>query len=142
MANKLIGLGVTLKRGDGGSPEAFTAIPSISTLDGPKMDSEMLDATTLDSAGGFEELLQGMRKAGTLTFDLLFDPGDAEHKGLLDDWKNKVLRNFEILWSDSPATQYSFAAFVKSFAPKASPKAIVTMAVELQISGAPTMVTT
>jgi predicted secreted protein len=106
------------------------------------MDSTLIDVTTLDDVGGYEQYLQGIKKPGTVTFDLVWDPADAQHKGLLNDWLNRTTRNFQLIWSDSGTTQYSFAALVKSWAPKASPKNALTMAVELQLSGAPTLVTT
>jgi len=142
MASKYSGVGTILKRGDGGSPEVFTAIPSLSNLDGPKLDITQIDVTTMDDAGGYEQYIYGVKKPGTVTFELIFDPADAQHKGLLNDYKTAVTRNFELVFPDLGTTQWSFAALIKSVAPKMSPKNALTMAVELQISGAPTLVTT
>jgi predicted secreted protein len=142
MASKYSGVGTILKRGDGGGPEVFTPIPSMSNLDGPKLDINQIDVTTMDDAGGYEQYIAGIKKPGSVTFELIFDPADAQHKGLLNDYKLGTVRNFQLIFSDTGATQWSFAALIKVVAPKMSPKAAVTMSVELQISGAPTLVTT
>ena len=140
MANKYAGFGAQLKRGDGGGSEVFTLIPSVSNLDGMKMDSNLIDVSTLDSTD--EEYIYGLGKPGTLSFDIIWDPQNAQHKGLMNDYVNKTTRNFQIVWPDAGSTLNSFAALVKSFGPKAAPKAALTMSVELQLSGAPTLVTT
>ena len=40
-------------------------------------DSEVVDVTTLDSAGGYRESMQGFREAGELTLTGFYASGDA-----------------------------------------------------------------
>lgn len=140
MANRYAGLATVLKRGDGASPEVFTAIPQVTQLDGPKMDSNLIDATTLEDT--FEQFVQGVNKPGSVTFDLVWDPQNAQHKGLENDYVNKTRRNFTINWPDAGATLNTFTAFVKMFSTKAAPKSVLSISVELQLTGAPGLVTT
>jgi predicted secreted protein len=138
VANKYAGLGSALQRGDGGGPEVFTTIPSCKTLGGPKVDSTQIDTTTLDTAGGYETFVMGLKKPGTVSFELVWDPQDATHRGLLTDFDNKTLRNFKIIWPDAGPESFTFAAYVKSWEPKASPQTELSITMELQISGAVT----
>lgn len=140
MAKNYPGQHTQLKRGDGAGSEVFTLIPHITSIDGPGLDTNLVDSTTLDDDA--ETFVYGVNKAGTVSFELNFDPQNAQHKGLMDDWKNHVTRNFQYILPDDGLTMYSFAALVKSFKAKASAKAVLTQSVELQISGAPTLVTT
>lgn len=140
MASRYSGVHTQLKRGDGGGSEVFTLVPQVSSLDGPSMDTNLLDATTVDDSS--ETYVYGVNKPGSVKFDLVWDPANAQHKGLLNDYVTAATRNFQIVWPDIGATVYSFAALIKNFGPKAGPKAVLTMSVELQLSGAPTLVTT
>ena len=135
MANKYVGLGSKLQRGDGGSPETFTTIASAKTLSGPKADSNQIDTTTLDTAGGYETFIMGLKKPGTVQFELVWDPQDAQHRGLLADYDGQTLRDFKIIWPDAGSETFSFSAYVKSWEPKADPKNELTMTFDLQISG-------
>jgi len=135
MANKYAGLGSALKRGDGGAPEVFTTVASAKTLGGPKVDSTQIDTTTLDVAGGYETYVMGLKKPGTVSFELVWDPQDTQHRGLLTDFDNKTLRNFQIVWPDAGTETFSFAAYVKMWEPKAAPNTELTITMELQISG-------
>lgn len=140
MANRYAGLGTILSRGNGATPEVFTAVPQVTALDGPKMDSNLIDATTLEDT--FEQFVQGVNKPGMVTFDLVWDPQNAQHKGIENDYVNKTRRNWTITWPDAGSTVNTFTAFVKSFGNKAGPKATLSIAVELQMTGAPGLVTT
>ena len=135
MANKYAGLGSQLKRGNGAVPEVFTTVPSCKTLDGPKLDSTMIDTTTLDVTGGYETFVMGLKKPGTVSFLLMWDPGDATHQALFSDYDNKTLRNFEVVWPDLGSETFSFSAYVKMAQGKAEPNTPLTMQMELQISG-------
>lgn len=135
------GLGTQLKRGDGGGPETFTTIPKVRNLKGPSFETTMLDTTALDTAGGFETFIPGLKSPGSITFELDFMPDDTTHQKILGDWVNNTLRNFQILWPDG-VTLWAFSAYVKKpTSPDAQPNAVLTGQVELQISGAPTLVT-
>src|SRR5713226_4079678 len=136
MANKYAGLGAQLKRGDGGGPEVFTIVASAKNLAGPKTDSTQIDTTTLDTVGGYETFVMGLLKPGTLQFELIWDPQDTQHKGLMSDYDGRTQRNFKIVWPDAGSETFSFAAFVKSWEPQASPQTALTVKFDLQITGA------
>jgi predicted secreted protein len=136
MANKYAGIGAALKHGDGGGPEVFTTVPSCKVLNGPKLDSTMIDTTTLDVTGGYETFVMGLKKPGTVAFDIMWDPQDATHRAIFADYDSKTLRNWQIVWPDMGSETFSFAAYVKMPGdPKAEPNTALVASVELQISG-------
>lgn len=61
------GFGTTLTGGSSG------VIGNITSISGPDMVADMLECTTMDSTGGFEEFIKGMADAGELTFELNYD---------------------------------------------------------------------
>lgn len=138
-ANKYAGLGTQLLLSSGGTTPTFTVVPSIKTLGGPKTDSTQIDTTTLDAVGGYETFVMGLLKPGTLSFELVWDPGHPIHTQIRTAFASRTLCDWQIIWPDSATTsgptQMAFSAFVKSWEPKAAPNTDLTKSVELQISG-------
>ena len=134
------GLGTLLQRGNGASPEVFTTIPKVRNVKGPPLETSMLDTTALDTTGGYETMIPSLKKPGVVTLELDFMPNDANHQALLGDFVSGVLRDFQIIWPDGE-TIWSFSAYVSKWEPSAAPEAVLTAAVSLQISGAPTLAT-
>ncbi|MCI0687121.1 MAG: hypothetical protein L0Y54_07800, partial [Sporichthyaceae bacterium] len=66
--------GTVLKRGDGGSPENFTAIGRSTSISGPGLSRETLDVTAHDSPDQWREFQGGLRDGGELTVDINYDP--------------------------------------------------------------------
>lgn len=135
--------GTLLKIGDAGSPETFTAIAEVTNISGPGITTDTEDVTHHESTGGFKERIPTLLDAGAVTFDVSFIPTAATHRdasgGLLDDQLAKTKRNFQIIWSDSGSTTWSFAAYVTGFSPTAPVGGKLGAAVTLQVTGQPTL---
>ena len=134
--------GTLLKIGDGGGTEAFTAIANVTNLSPPPLSREMYEATQHDGPS-WDEYVPGLLRGGQVTFDIDFVPTNATHSyaaGLIKDMVDGTLRNFQLVWSDSGSTTWSFAAYVANFTPAAPVDGKLTGALTLQISGAPTLV--
>jgi predicted secreted protein len=102
------------------------------------MDTD--DATTLDSVGGWEEVLPTVLREGEVKLDLIFDPADDTHDstalgGLGYAFKNKLLKHFKIVWPDT--TLWTFPGYVTAFEPSAPVEGKLAVAAGLRISGAP-----
>lgn len=128
--------GVTVQRGDGASPEAFTTIAEITDFTGPDGELSIIDVTSLDSTA--TEVIAGLIDNGTVQFSGNFVGGNAAQTGLRTDRTAKTLRNFKITLTDSPATVFSFAAYVTSFTVSGAQNDRVQFAATLRISGAVT----
>jgi len=135
----LAGYSTVLKRGNAATPEVFTTVAEVGDIDGPTLKSQMEDATS-HSSGGWEEKVPTIQSVGQIKFPVNFVPTNATHSyaaGLVLDWKNKTLRNFQMVWPD--ATTWTFSAYVAEVAMKGSVKGKLTADITLDVSGAPTL---
>lgn len=137
------GRGALLKMGDAGSPEVFTSVANIASVNGPNESMTMLDGTHLNS-GEFMEKIPGMKDGGQVTLTCHFDPTNATHDattGLKQKFDDKELTNFKIDLSGVGWTTnnlISFAAYVNLGAISLAPNEIITRDVTLEVSGAVT----
>lgn len=129
--------GIVVKRGDGGGSEVFTAIAEVYGFAGlGGAASAETDVTTFESLA--KEFLLGLPDEGEITLNLFLLPSNAQQEGLWTDRANQTLRNFQIHLTDSPATVFSFAAYVKSFNIGGQRDGAVTADIALRVSGAVT----
>lgn len=126
--------GVQLKRGDAASPEVFTLVPQVVSLEGPGGSASEIDITTLDSTA--REFRLGLADEGTITAELIHDPNHAQHTGLRSDRAARTLRNWQIVMTDSPATTWSFAGYVMEFTISNAVDAVQTARLSIRVSGA------
>lgn len=91
-----VGLGVTIEIGDGSSPEVFTAIAQVASINGPRQVLEFVDKTHLQSTGGYREKLPHLKNVEQISLTLHFDPSLTGQTALRTDFENRTLRNFRI----------------------------------------------
>lgn len=137
----LAAYGVLLKIGDGATSEVFTTIAEVRDIDGPELELEAKEVTSHDS-GGWREYIGTLLTGGEVSFDLNFIPTNATHSyssGLIDDMVSRTRRNFQLVFSDSGATTWKFAALVTGFKTAAAVGDELAAEVTLQITGQPTL---
>lgn len=93
---------------------AKTAVGKLTGVGRIAPDSEAVDVTTLDSAGGWRESMQGFRDAGEVELTGFHDKGDAGQALLRAAYLSGQRGECEIAFSDG--CKVSFGAFVKSCA--------------------------
>ena len=128
--------GCSLKMGSLASPANYETIASITSYQGPSGSRTVIDATTLASTA--KEKAVGLPDYGQVTFDFKFQASDTI---LVDVWDNFVAgtsRTFQMAFSDSPATTFSFSAFVLNFSLSTAVDDLVRGSVTLEINGAVT----
>lgn len=135
MSKKYAAFGTLLKRGDGADPENFTVIGGVANISGPGMSLDTIDATAHDSPGGFEEVIASFIRTGEATLEVRFDPGDTEHKALMQDLKDRVNRNFQLVFPDVDETTWTFSAFVTNYEPAAPHDGLLGLNVTLKPTG-------
>ncbi len=135
----VIGRGTLLKIGDGAEPEVFTAIAEVKDINGPGLTTEFAEFTHQQSDGGYREYKPTFKSSGDVTFKCNFLPDDTtqgfETKGLLKDYEDQTLRNFELLFPDSGATKAKFAAFVANIQPTSPIASALELNVTLRVTG-------
>lgn len=114
MADTVETIGTTLLRGDGGSPEVFTAVPLLRNMGTIGQSRGLIDVTHLLSAA--REFRLALKEGVEMSFEGFYDPDDAQHAGLKSDMDNGTRRNFQIELQDaSPGTVVSFTALVMNW---------------------------
>lgn len=124
--------GLAFARGDGASPEVFTTISELRRISGPSGQATVRDVSHFQSTG--KEKRMGLPDEGQWTIEGNFIPSAATQDGLLTDRNNQTLRNFQITWTDSPATIATFSAYVLSFETSAGVDEDVSFSCVLEVS--------
>jgi hypothetical protein len=139
MTEGVIGLGTLLKIGDGESPEGFEAIAEVKDITGPGLSREFAEFTHQQSASGYREYKPTFKNSGDVTFKVNFIPDDSTQgfntTGLIKDYEDGTLRNFQLEFPDLGATKAAFAAYVANLQPTAPLAAALEMNVTLRITG-------
>ena len=139
MTEGVIGLGTLLKIGDGEVSESFTAIAEVKDITGPGLSREFAEFTHQQSAGGYREYKPTFKMSGDMTFKCNFLPDDTTQgfatTGLLKDYEDGTLRNFELLFPDPGSTKAAFAAYVANIQPTAPIASALELNVTLRITG-------
>ena len=65
MSNQIIAYGALVERSLDGT--TYTTIPECMGIAVPIVETDFIEATSLDSAGGFKEYVKGLQDAGTLS---------------------------------------------------------------------------
>ncbi len=134
MANKYSGFAAKLQISITGN---FTDIAGIRNLSGPAMSMSPIDASSRDNA--WREFVAGMKNAGEVTFDIVYDPDVATHSasvagGLLTMFVAGTSGTWKMSLADATATTYSFSALVTKFTPKAPFDGLQSADITLQVT--------
>ena len=113
MSNAIIGTGVLLKIGDGGSPEVFVAIAEQVVLKPLQFSRNEIDVSTHNV--GVEEKILGMLRQGQVTGTANWVPTDPTHEQVLADILDNVKRNYRIDFPPSGLPQWTIPGRVQLF---------------------------
>lgn len=132
--------GTLIKLGDGGGPEVFTTIAEVQDIAGPGIIARTEEATAHDGTGWVEHV-STLLEAGEVTFDIHLVPNNATHNhttGLLYLLRNRIRRNYQVVFPSNPTVTWSFLALVTSFEIGAPVEGKLTASITLLIVGIPT----
>lgn len=108
---KLAALGSAVKRG-------ATTIPGCRNIQGPGMEADMIDVSTHDSPSSTREKTPGLIDPGVCTFELLWDPADANHQQIRTDFMARTSTTWHVVaMGGGAADDEAFTAFVSKFGP-------------------------
>jgi len=140
MTSGYAGFGTLLKIGDGGGTEVFTTVAEVTDISGPELSTETIEMTNHSSANATKEKIAGLKEIGPISLTVNWLPSHATHSyaaGVLKDWYNRTLRNFQIVWSNG--TTWSGPAIVTKFGPSAPIDDALSADIELTPSSAWTL---
>ena len=115
-------------------------IAEVTSIGGLELDSDEIDVTHLMSPGGYEEVIQTIRRTGVVTLEGNFVPGDAGQADLMADYLSGAVHEYKITFPAAMATEWTFDAFVKK-APstEVNMDGAVSFSAELRVTGQPTL---
>jgi len=125
--------GMTIAVGDGGGPEVFTVITEVKSIDGPGGQANEIDVTDLSSTS--KEFKLGLQDEGDITLDISYLPTNTIHAQLRSDRSAGTQRNYQITFTDTAPTTWTFAALVKGFSINNAVDATTGASVTLRVTG-------
>lgn len=131
--------GALLKKGDGASPEVFTAIAQIGDITGPDQKVDTIDTTTHNQANKYKAFIGGLMEGGDVKLPVFFDPANATHTGLITTLEAGVLANYQLSLPVSPAVKWSFAGLITNLGHTYKMNGAVMADLTVKVSGKPTL---
>lgn len=115
-------------------------ICELTSIDGLALTSDEIDVTSHCSPGGYEEVIQSIRRTGSVTLEGNFYPGDPGQAALMADYLTGVVGDYKIKFPAAMACEWSFQAFVKSAPSTSAPiDGQVPFSAELRVTGQPSL---
>ena len=105
--------GMTLKAGDGASPEVFTAIGGIVNMPDITFGKSVKDRTALSDSIRYYG--HGIEEPPSITVEYFWNPDDTQQNAIVTAYENETSNNYRIDCPDSPATTYTFKAIVTGY---------------------------
>jgi predicted secreted protein len=121
----------------------YTTIAEVLSITGPSIALQTIDVTNHDSTNKAREFIAGLIDAGSVTFDINYQPAAATHgntTGLLFLLTSRVKRNFKVVFPDGGSTTWILPGFVTKFAPSEPVDAQLKASIEIKFTGMPTLV--
>lgn len=134
--NAIPGYGTLLKKGDGGSPEAFTTVVEVTEVNPPEITLKTDDATHHGS-NGWEEVIATLLSGGDVSAKINWIPSDPTHDettGVLSSILNRTKGNWKVTLPGTVKT-FNFAALLTKFKPTTPVDKKMTAEITLKISG-------
>lgn len=131
---------VTATASGANGTEVFTTIAEVKTISGPNMSASVIDVTNMDSQDNTREFITSLIDPGELSFTLNFLPGNTQHQDIITDMQERNRINYQLVWTDTAGTTWSFQGIVTSFQPSSATEDALTASVTIKVTGFPTWV--
>lgn len=143
MSDAKSSFGTLLKLGDGGGgSEVFTTVAEVKDITPIPFTADTEEVTHHSSPGGYEEHIVTILRTGEVKFAINWLVQNATHSysaGLLKDYEDKTLRNFQLVLTDVGTTTWAFSAYVTGFEPDAPVAGVSEASITLKVTGQPTL---
>lgn len=121
-------MGTTLKKGT-------QAIASLTSIGGLELSADVIDSTTLDSAGSYRSFVSSFKDAGEVSLEGYYDY--TAHSPLLTDFEAGTVGSYTITFPNG--SNWTFSAVVTGFQTGAELEDLVSFSSTLKVSGKPTL---
>jgi hypothetical protein len=117
------------------SPTVFTEVEEVFSISGLGQTNDLVDATHFGS-GGNREYIPGLADGEEVSIECNLVGGAEQQSAFVDDVKNKVTNNFQVLYTaSSPNVLHEFAAACISYVENHSVDGRNTITFTIKISG-------
>ena len=130
--------GTLLQHGSNASPEGYTTVPEVKKLSGPSVKFTLLDATSHDSIGGFQEYIPGLADGDNLSATINWRPSNAVHMALRTDSYARTQGSFKVVFPDSADNTVVVTTYISNIVPTADIGVILAAALTIKVTGEPT----
>ena len=131
--------GTLIKKGDGASPEVFTAVAQVQGITGPGQKADTIETTTHNQANAYKTYIAGLMEGGEIKFNCFFDPANATHLGLITTLEARVPVNWQLLPPFSPTIKFSFSGLLVDVGHKYELNGATMADITIKVSGKPTL---
>jgi predicted secreted protein len=131
------GFGTALQRGNGATPEVFTALGNVTSIKGPGIKRDTIDVTAHDSEDAWMEFVGSLKDGGEVDVDVNYDP--SKHDALIADFDDDAPRNYRLVFPDEDATTWTIKALLTEFQPEAPYDDKLAASLKFKVSGKPTL---
>lgn len=129
-----IGYGTLLKLGNDASPQVFTTIAEVSSIDGFGFTASEVEATHMESPNSYVERVAGMKDGDTMTVVMNMLRQNAIDTKVV--WDAGLIRDWELNFP-STLPDYDFSAVPLGWHPRGmTPNGLLQVEVTMRISGA------
>lgn len=132
--------GARLSYGDGATPEVFTSVARIVSLNPISLSRESSDVTALDSPEGFREFCGTIADAGEVSFNVKFMPANETHgdgTGLLSQINDGDNRNYRVEFNNQEGTIWNLTGHISQLSVTGEVAGTFDGSVTIKISGKP-----
>ncbi len=130
---------VELQKGDGESPEVFTAnVAHVLSIGGPSLSRETIDTTDADASDDWRTFIASYIDGGEVSLEINYDPDAATHAptaGILEAFSSNVATNYRVQFPTSPVTVWNFSAICTGFETSATHDGVLTASVTYKVVG-------
>lgn len=131
-----------LQRGNGGSPETFTTIANVSSINGFSLAAMVVDVTSHSTGVPWRQKIPTLLEAGEIQADVFFVTDSAGHRALLNDFATRVTIDWRIVEPDTLASVFQCRMFISKMSMKAPVDGVTTASITWTATGDPIMPTT
>lgn len=124
---------------------AGAVIGNCTDLGGPERSRESLETTAHDSADQYREFIPGLKDGGEVTLTLNYDPTNATHELLDDDFDEQVVRDdygIVVLPDTEDEVTWELSAFITDLSDSFPHDDKMEREVTLKVTGKPVLVAT
>lgn len=114
-------------------------IGDLSSIGSPSITQEELDVTTLDSEGGYREVIAGFKDPGEVPISGFFVPSDLGQADVYAALESGDIQDFEIIYPAKLGTSWSFKGIITAFNVTAETEDAIGFEATIRVSGKPSL---